>query len=73
MKPGSRNTCPPTGGLADFVAHVPVVGMHFRRGGSRTALTNPGHRYFIECGAARLINSRGVMILVFFQNLGKCF
>jgi hypothetical protein len=26
----------------------------------------------IKCGAARLTNSRGVMILVFFQNLGKC-
>jgi hypothetical protein len=32
-----------------------------------------GLRYFIKCGATRLINSRGVMILVFFQNLGKCF
>jgi len=31
------------------------------------------HRYFIECEAVRLINSRGVMILVFFQNFGKCF
>jgi hypothetical protein len=30
-------------------------------------------RYFIKCGATRLINSRGVMILVFFQNFGKCF
>ena len=29
MKPGSRNTCPPTGGLADFVAHVPVDRMQF--------------------------------------------
>jgi hypothetical protein len=30
-------------------------------------------RYFIKCGAVRLMNSRVVMILVFFQNLGKCF
>ena len=29
--------------------------------------------YAIKCGAVRLMNSRDVMILVFFQNAGKCF
>ena len=32
-----------------------------------------GVRRVIKCGATGLINSRGVMTLVFFQNLGKCF
>jgi len=32
----------------------------------------PIHHYFIKCGVARLINSRVVIALVFFQNLGKC-
>ncbi len=32
-----------------------------------------GLRHRIRCGAARLTNSRGVMIFVLFQNDGKCF
>jgi hypothetical protein len=28
--------------------------------------------YFIKCGAESPTNSRDVMTLVFFQNLGKC-
>ena len=39
---------------------------------SRVRAYPSGRRYVIRCGATMLMNSREVITLVFFQNLGKC-
>ena len=47
--------------MTSRLAQTAVVGMH------------DTIRYRIKCGAVRSMNCRHVMILVFFQNGGKCF
>ena len=50
---------------------VPACRWRYRTGQPRVSVL-PTRLYVVRCGVTRLTNSRDVMTLVFFQNLGKC-
>jgi len=49
-----------------------ITGRRVFRNRSHKTNLNRTWRYEMRCGATIVMNSRGVMILVFFQNFGKC-